>query len=272
MRIGDSVIDATAGMGGHSRLLSGAVGPAGHVYACDTDPESLVMAEANCAGSGSPITFLHTPFSRLQETLQAGKVGLADALLADFGTSMMHFQTGERGFSLMNDGPLDMRLDRSSDNPTAADLVNSLQEKELANLIYTTGERRSRAIARALVRARPVTSMKQFSSVILAAVPRTGKLHPATLSALSLRIACNSEYQEIDALINQLSSLVRPGGRVAFITFHSGEDLIAKTGTRRIAKECKAKLINKHVLIPTAEEVRRNPASRSAKMRVLEML
>ena len=272
LRSGDSVIDATAGMGGHSRLLSGAVGPAGHVYACDTDPESLVMAEANCAGSGSPITFLHTPFSRLQETLQAGKVGLADALLADFGTSMMHFQTGERGFSLMNDGPLDMRLDRSSDNPTAADLVNSLQEKELANLIYTTGERRSRAIARALVRARPVTSMKQFSSVILAAVPRTGKLHPATLSALSLRIACNSEYQEIDALINQLSSLVRPGGRVAFITFHSGEDLIAKTGTRRIAKECKAKLINKHVLIPTTEEVRRNPASRSAKMRVLEML
>ena len=272
LRSGDSVIDATAGMGGHSRLLSAAVGPSGHVYACDTDPESLVMAEANCAGSGSPITFLHTPFSRLQETLQAAKVGLADALLADFGTSMMHFQTGERGFSLMNDGPLDMRLDRTSDNPTAADLVNSLQEKELANLIYTTGERRSRAIARALVRARPVTSMKQFSSVILAAVPRTGKLHPATLSALSLRIACNSEYQEIDALINQLPSLVRPGGRVAFITFHSGEDLIAKTGTRRIAKEGKAKLINKHVLIPTPEEVRRNPASRSAKMRVLEML
>ena len=272
LRSGDSVIDATAGMGGHSRLLSAAVGPSGHVYACDTDPESLVMAEANCAGSGSPITFLHTPFSRLQETLQAAKVGLADALLADFGTSMMHFQTGERGFSLMNDGPLDMRLDRTSDNPTAADLVNSLQEKELANLIYTTGERRSRAIARALVRARPVTSMKQFSSVILAAVPRTGKLHPATLSALSLRIACNGEYQEIDALINQLPSLVRPGGRVAFITFHSGEDLIAKTGTRRIAKEGKAKLINKHVLIPTPEEVRRNPASRSAKMRVLEML
>ena len=272
LRSGDSVIDATAGMGGHSRLLSAAVGPSGHVYACDTDPESLVMAEANCAGSPSPITFLHTPFSRLQETLQAAKVGLADALLADFGTSMMHFQTGERGFSLMNDGPLDMRLDRTSDNPTAADLVNSLQEKELANLIYTTGERRSRAIARALVRARPVTSMKQFSSVILAAVPRTGKLHPATLSALSLRIACNSEYQEIDALINQLPSLVRPGGRVAFITFHSGEDLIAKTGTRRIAKEGKAKLINKHVLIPTPEEVRRNPASRSAKMRVLEML
>lgn len=272
MRSGDSVIDATAGMGGHSRLLSAAVGPSGHVYACDTDPESLVMAEANCAGSPSLITFLHAPFSRLQETLQAAKVGLVDALLADFGTSMMHFQTGERGFSLMNDGPLDMRLDRTSDNPTAADLVNSLPEKELANLIYTTGERRSRAIARALVRARPVTSMEQFSSVILAAVPRTGKLHPATLACLSLRIACNSEYQEIDALINQLPSLVRPGGRVCVITFHSGEDLVAKTGTRRIAKEGKAKLINKHVLIPTPEEVRRNKASRSAKMRVLEML
>jgi 16S rRNA (cytosine1402-N4)-methyltransferase len=272
LQSGYSVVDATAGMGGHSRLLSAAVGPSGHVYACDTDPESLAMAEANCAGSPSPITFLHTPFSRLRQTLSTANVGQVDALMADFGTSMMHFQTGERGFSLMNDGPLDMRLDRTSDDPTAADLVNSLSEKELADLIYTTGERRSRALARALVRARPVVTMKQFASVILAAVPRTGKLHPATLSALSLRIAVNSEYQEIDALINQLPSLVRPGGRVAFITFHSGEDLIAKTGTRRIAKEGKAKLINKHVLIPTPEEVRRNPASRSAKMRVLELL
>ncbi|MFN0100854.1 MAG: 16S rRNA (cytosine(1402)-N(4))-methyltransferase RsmH [Bryobacteraceae bacterium] len=272
LRSGYSVVDATAGLGGHTRLLSAAVGPTGRVFACDTDPESLAMAEANCAGSPSPITFLHTPFSRLRETLTAAKVAITDALLADFGTSMMHFQTGERGFSLMQDGPLDMRLDRTSDNPTAAELVNTLSEKELADLIYTTGERRSRPIARALVRARPVITMKQFASTILAAVPRTGKLHPATLSALSLRIACNGEYREIDALIDQLPSLVRSGGRVVFITFHSGEDLIAKTGTRRLAKEGKAKLINKHVLIPTPEEVRRNPASRSAKMRVLEML
>lgn len=272
LQSGYSVADATAGMGGHSMLLSAAVGPTGHVYAGDTDPESLEMARANCAGSVSPITFLHTPFSRLREALNAIHVGLLDALMADFGTSMMHFQTGERGFSLMNDGPLDMRLDRTSDSPTAAGLVNSLSEKELADLIYTTGERRSRAIARALVRARPVVTMEQFASAILAAVPRTGKLHPATLSALSLRIATNQEYQEIDSLIQQLPSLVRPGGRVALITFHSGEDLIAKTGTRRLAKEGKARLVNKHVLIPTPEESRRNRASRSAKMRVLEML
>jgi len=269
--LGFRVADATTGMGGHTRLISESVGPEGRVYACDTDPESLAMSRANCAGLDN-ITFLHTPFSRLRETLDGEGVGLLDGLMADFGTSMMHFQTPERGFSLMHDGPLDMRLDRTSDNPTAADLVNTLSEKELADLIYTTGERRSRAIARALVRARPVTTMGQFASVILAAVPRTGKLHPATLSALSLRIACNAEYQEIDSLINQLPSLVRPGGRVVLITFHSGEDLIAKTGTRRLAKEGKAKLINKHVLIPTPEEVRRNPASRSAKMRVVEML
>lgn len=269
---GASALDCTTGMGGHTRLLSAAVGPSGHVYACDTDAESLAMAKANCEGSPSPITFLHTPFSRLRETLNAAGVSLVDALLADFGTSMMHFQTGERGFSLMHDGPLDMRLDRSSDSPTAADLVNSLSEKDLADLIYTTGERRSRAIARALVRARPVLTMKQFASCILAAVPRTGKLHPATLSALSLRIATNHEYQEIEALIDQLTSLVRPGGRVVFITFHSGEDLIAKTGSRRLAKEGKVRLINKHVLVPTPEEIRRNPASRSAKMRVLEIL
>jgi 16S rRNA (cytosine1402-N4)-methyltransferase len=272
LQSGFSALDCTTGLGGHTRLLSAAVGPEGHVYACDTDSESLAVARANCEGSDSPITFLHTPFSKARQALDTIGVGMVDGLLADFGTSMMHFQTPERGFSLMHDGPLDMRLDRTADTPTAADLVNELSEKELANLIYTTGERRSRAIARALVRARPVITMHQFASSILAAVPRTGKLHPATLAALSLRIATNNEYQEIDALINQLTALVRPGGRVAFITFHSGEDLIAKTGTRRLAKEGKVRLINKHVLIPTPEEVRRNPASRSAKMRVLEVL
>jgi 16S rRNA (cytosine1402-N4)-methyltransferase len=272
LQSGFSALDCTTGLGGHTRLLSAAVGPTGHVYACDTDSESLALARTNCEGSPSPITFLHTPFSKARHALDAIGVGKVDALLADFGTSMMHFQTPERGFSLMHDGPLDMRLDRTANTPTAADLVNELSEKELANLIYTTGERRSRAIARALVRARPVVTMHQFASAILAAVPRTGKLHPATLAALALRIATNDEYQEIDALINQLTALVRPGGRVAFITFHSGEDLIAKTGTRRLAKEGKVRLINKHVLIPTPEEVRRNPASRSAKMRVLEIL
>ena len=273
LQSGHTALDCTLGLGGHARLLSTAVGPSGHVYACDTDSESIVLAKANLTEAPSPITILHTPFSRARQALDSiGMTGKVDALLADFGTSMMHFQTPERGFSLMHDGPLDMRLDRTSDTETAADLVNGLGEKELANLIYTTGERRSRAIARALVGARPVLTMQKFASAILAAVPRTGKLHPATLSALSLRIAVNQEYQEIDALINQLASLVRPGGRVAFITFHSGEDLIAKTGTKRLAKEGIAKLINKHVLIPTPEEVRRNPASRSAKMRVLELL
>lgn len=272
LRSGFTAIDATSGMGGHTRLMSAAVGPSGRILACDTDSESLAQSKANCAGAPSPITFVHTPFSRLRESLNPFLPGQADALLADFGTSMMHFKNPERGFSLMLDGPLDMRLDRTSDGPTAADLVNQLSEKELANLIYTTGERRSYSIARALVRARPVLTMQQFASVIAAAVPRTGKLHPATLAALSLRIACNREYAEIESLIEQLPSLVRPGGRVAFITFHSGEDLIAKTGTRRLAKEAKAKLINKHVLTPSREEVRANPASRSAKMRVLEML
>jgi len=273
LQSGFSALDCTLGLAGHARLISAAVGPSGHVYACDTDSESIVLAKANLVDTPSPVTILHTPFSRARQALDAsGMTAKVDALLADFGTSMMHFQTPERGFSLMHDGPLDMRLDRTADTETAADLVNGLAEKELANLIYTTGERRSRAIARALVRARPIVTMHQFASVILAAVPRTGKLHPATLSALSLRIAVNNEYQEIDTLINELPSLVRPGGRVALITFHSGEDLIAKTGARRLAKEGKAKLINKHVLIPTPEEVRRNPASRSAKMRILEML
>lgn len=265
-------LDATTGMAGHTQVMCEAVGTGGMVYACDTDAESLAMARANLSDAASPVTFLHTPFSRLRETLNTVFSGQVDALLADFGTSMVHFQTPERGFSLMHDGPLDMRLDRSSDGPTAADLVNSLPERELANLIYTTGERRSYSIARALVRARPVLTMGQFASVISQVVPRTGKLHPATLSALSLRIACNREYAEIESLIEQLPSLVRPGGRVAMITFHSGEDLIAKTGTRKLAAQGLAKLVNKHVILPSPEEIRRNPPSRSAKLRVIEMM
>lgn len=271
LRPGMRACDTTSGLGGHTKLLAEAVGASGRIYACDTDAESLEMARANCAAYADRITFLHSRFSELRKTLaEAGALPL-DALLSDFGTSMMHFQAGERGFSLLRDGPLNMKLDRSADGPTAADLVNTLPENELANLIYTTGERKSRAIARALVRARRITTMGQFASVIAAAVPRTGKLHPATLSALALRIAVNREYEEIETLIESLPELVRPGGRVVLITFHSGEDLLAKTGTKKLAREGRAVLINKHVITPTPEEIRRNSPSRSAKMRVLEM-
>ncbi|MBM3786385.1 MAG: 16S rRNA (cytosine(1402)-N(4))-methyltransferase RsmH [Acidobacteria bacterium] len=266
---GHKAIDATSGLGGHSRLLAEAVGEAGLVCACDTDAESLELAKSNCSAFAGRMRFVHTRFSELPQKLQ--DILPADALLADFGTSMMHFTSGERGFSLMNDGPLDMRLDRSSDGPTAADLVNRLTERELADLIFITGERRSRQIARALVRGRPVNTMRRFAELVESVSPRTGKLHPATLSALSLRVATNREYEEIEALIRSLPILVRPGGRVALITFHSGEDGLAKALTRQLAKEGKAVLINKHVWTPSAEETRANPASRSAKMRVLEM-
>jgi len=269
LRPGYRVIDGTTGLGGHSRLLAEAVGADGHVFACDADPESLALAKANCAAFADRMTFTHSRFSELPGKLAPHLP--VDALLADFGTSMMHFTSGERGFSLMSGGPLDMRLDRTSDSPTAADFVNTLSETDLANLIYTTGERGSRHIARALVRARPLHSIKQFADVITAAVPRTGKLHPATLSALALRIAVNREYEEIATLIASLPRLVRPGGRVALIAFHGGEDLISKTETKNLAKQGKAVLINKHVWTPSAEEVRRNRASRSARMRVLEI-
>ncbi len=269
---GFRVCDATLGMAGHTRMIAEEVGPGGHVYACDTDAESMELAKRNCAGLEDRISFHHTPFSRLRAELTAVGAGSMDALLADFGTSLHHFTDGERGFSLNNDGPLNMKLDRTAPGPTAADLVNFTSERELADLLYkTTGERRSRVIARALVRARPVTTTRQFAEAIASSVSRIGKLHPATVSALALRILTNNEYEEITALIQALPTLVRPGGRVVLITFHSGEDLIAKTETRRLAKEGRAILINKHVLVPTPEEVHYNPPSRSAKMRVLEI-
>lgn len=264
-------MEATTGYGGHTRLLAEAVGPAGRVYTCDRDARAQVAAREICSEFSDRIVFLHARFSGLRDAMQSAGAGLADGFLADLGVSMPQLTEGERGFSLLREGPLDMRMDQSEDTPTAADLVNRLSERELADLIYTkSGERGSRKIARALCKARPIYTMQEFASVIKKASPYAGKLHPATLSALSLRIAVNREYEEIEALIEALPHLLRPGGRAAIITFHSGEDRIVKVGFRRLAQAGVAKLVNKHVITPAREETLRNPASRSAKLRIIE--
>jgi 16S rRNA (cytosine1402-N4)-methyltransferase len=260
-------IDATLGLGGHTGAIAGRL-TTGMVIACDRDAESIEIAKRNTLEQASRIRYVHTSFSELSSTLPAAQ---ADAVLADLGVSRFQLTEAERGFSLMADGALDMRMDRTQ-GETAADLVNYTAEEALANLIFRLGEeRRSRKIARAIVRARPIRGTRHLAEVIEKAVPRTGKLHPATLTFMALRLAVNREQEELDDLLAQAPELVKPGGRIVIITFMSLEDRKVKQSFQALSRAGRAKLLTKHVIRPTETEVQRNPASRSAKLRALEM-
>lgn len=262
--------DLTCGMGSHSRALAERAAP-GTVYALDRDAESLAMARANLADGPQNIEFIHTAFSEAPRVLRERGVGRLDGLTADLGVSRVQL-TGQRGFSFSTDGPLDMRLD-ASQGVTAAELVNQLPERELANLLFNLAqERRSYVIARALVRNRPIYSSLQLAEIVSRSVPRTShKLHPATLTFMALRMAVNQELDEVTALMEALPELLKPGARAAVIAFHSGEAKIVKTYFQRLHKEGRARLLTKHAVKPTDREVFENSASRSATLRVLEL-
>jgi 16S rRNA (cytosine1402-N4)-methyltransferase len=270
VRPGGVYLDATAGMGGHAGAIARRL-TTGMVLACDRDAESLARARANTAEVSSRIRFHKVSFSLVGEALAAEHITQLDGLLADLGVSRYQLTEGERGLSLMADGPLDMRMDRSQGR-TAADIVNFESEKELADLIFKLGEeRRSRKIARAIVRARPMQTTGQLAKLIEGAAPRTGKLHPATQTFMALRIAVNQEMEELDALLESIPKLVKPGGRVVVVTFMSLEDRKVKQSFQALAKDGRAKILTRHVVRPSEEETRENPPSRSAKLRAVEM-
>lgn len=264
-------LDATAGLGGHTGAIARRL-TTGLVLACDRDPESLELARANTADVSSRIRFHQALFSQLGEVLAAESISQLDGLLADLGVSKYQLTAGERGFSLMADGPLDMRMSRGQKR-TAADVVNFESEHELARLIFQLGEeRRSRRIARAIVRARPVHTTGQLAKLIEGAVPRTSKLHPATQTFMALRLAVNRELEELDALLDSIPRLLRAGGRAVIVTFMSLEDRRVKHSFQAMAKSGRARLLTRHVVRPAPEEIRNNPPSRSAKLRALELL
>jgi 16S rRNA (cytosine1402-N4)-methyltransferase len=274
LKPGGVYLDATAGLGGHTGAIArqlAELGGNGRVLACDRDPESLEMARANTAEFSSRIRFHQSLFSTLGERLTAEGVSQLDGLLADLGVSRYQLTDGGRGFSLMADGPLDMRMGRDIPG-TAADLVNFESEKDLADLIFRLGEeRRSRRIARAIVRARPIQTTGQLAKLIEGVVPRTEKIHPATRTFMALRIAVNNEQEELDALLESIPRLVKPGGRAVIVTFMSLEDRKVKQSFQALAKAGRAQLLTRHVVRPAEEEVRNNPPSRSAKLRALEL-
>jgi len=265
------ILDATCGLGGHTAMIAGQLAD-GFVIANDRDASSLAKAKENTAQVADRVRLHYGSFESLPEALAEEGVGQADGMVADLGISRYQLTTGDRGFSIMADGPLDMRMDRSQEL-TADRLINESAEKALADWIYQYGEeRRARTLARAIVRARPIRSTRHLADVVERVVPRTGPMHPATRTFQALRIVTNDEMNELDRLLQIAPSLVKRGGRMVIISFHSLEDRKVKERFRQLAKEGRGKILTKRPLQPAEDELRVNPASRSAKLRALEML
>ncbi len=282
VRPGGTYVDCTLGFAGHAAGIARAIGAEGHLIGFDRDPEALELARTRLAalsselGEHSPkLTLHHAEFSCIAELVGQGTAeGMVDGILADFGTSSMHLDQAHRGFSFQADGPLDMRMN-SAQTLTAAQVVNQADENDLANLIYEFGEeRRSRRIARAIVRARPLHTTAQLAQVVKAAAPtmKSDRIHPATRTFQALRIHVNAELDEIKALLASAPALLKPGGRLVVISFHSLEDRLAKDAMREGREAGTYEALTRKPVTASDQEVDRNPRSRSAKLRAAEKL
>ncbi len=257
--------DCTAGLGGHSGAIASRLTAGGRLISCDRDPSSLEMAMRNTAEFAERIDFQHAQFSELA-------FRNLDGLIADLGVSRYQLTSAERGFSFQADSPLDMRMDQTR-GMTAGDLVNTTSEKTLADWIFQLGEeRRARKIAGAILRSRPIRSTLHLADVVGSVVPRSGPIHPATKTFQALRMVVNAELDEIDALLAAAPNMVRPGGRIVIIAFHSLEDRKVKESHKELGRTGRALVLTKKPVVPGEREMRENPPSRSAKLRAVEIL
>jgi 16S rRNA (cytosine1402-N4)-methyltransferase len=279
VRRGGTYIDATVGLGGHSYEIAKRLGAPGHLIGLDKDPAALEIAIARLQGSaGVPPANADWPSVELRRASFASLADdrrlTADGILADIGVSSLQLSDAARGFSFQADGPLDMRMDPHSER-TAEQVVNHLDERELADVIYEFGEeRRSRRIARAIVRSRPIRSTAHLADVISAAArpmnSEQRRIHPATRTFQALRIFVNRELDDLRALLDAAPRILKPGGRVVVISFHSLEDRIVKDAFREAAKQGAMSVLTKKPLTATEEGSDRNPRARSAKLRAAE--
>jgi 16S rRNA (cytosine1402-N4)-methyltransferase len=276
VRPGGIYVDATLGLGGHSAEIARRLGGAGKLICFDRDPEAMEKARARLdevaaelASAMPTVVYEPRAFSEAAEAIAQGTL---DGLLADFGVSSLQLDEAHRGFSFRTDGPLDMRMDTRS-GETAEQVVNQEDENELADLIYEFGEeRRSRRIARAIVRARPIRTTAELAQIVAAAAPsmKGDKIHPATRTFQAIRIRVNDELGEIQTLLKSAGSLLKPGGRVVLISFHSLEDRLVKDAFKE-AKDAKIfEVLTKKPVVAGEQEMMRNPRARSAKLRAAE--
>ncbi len=272
---GGTYLDATVGLGGHSFELARRLGQRGRLIGLDKDPKALDIARerlqppAGMQESWPEVTLINSSFARVAEFVGENE---ADGILADLGLSSLQLADTARGFSFQAEGALDMRMDPSSPM-TAEQAVNQLSERELADLIYEFGEeRRSRRIARAIVRSRPIRTSKQLAEVVGAAAGpmKLGQIHPATRTFQALRIYVNRELDDLRTLLEQAPRLLNPGGRLVIISFHSLEDRMVKDAFREGVQRGWCRLLTKKPVTAGEEEVGKNPRSRSAKLRAVE--
>ncbi|MCU1319592.1 MAG: S-adenosyl-methyltransferase MraW [Edaphobacter sp.] len=276
VRPGGVYVDATLGLAGHSSAIARRLGGKGRLICFDRDPEAMDAAKVRLEevraelGAEMPeVVFEPRAFSEASSQIKPGSL---DGLLADFGVSSLQLDEAHRGFSFRSDGPLDMRMDTRG-GETAEQVVNQEDENELANLIYEFGEeRRSRRIARAIVRARPITTTAELAQIVSAAAPsmKGDKIHPATRTFQALRIRVNNELGEIESLLKSAPSLLKPGGRLVLISFHSLEDRLVKDAFREAGRNKVFEVLTKKPVVAGEQEEMRNPRSRSAKMRAAE--
>ena len=273
---GEVVLDGTVGGGGHARALLERVLPGGRLIGLDRDADVLKVAAANLPADSAQCVLAQANFADFAEVLDGLGLPAVDVALLDLGVSSFQFDQADRGFSFRNDGPLDMRMDRRGER-TAADLVNDLDEQELADLFYQYGqERHSRRIARRIVRQRRKTRIEttgQLARLVLSSQPknyrgRRFRIHPATRVFQALRIAVNGELENLEEFCRIVAGRLTVGGRAGVISFHSLEDRIVKRAFRGLAKDGELELLTRKPVTPSREEQLRNPRSRSAKLRV----
>ena len=285
---GGRYVDGTLGAGGHARGILEACSPDGHLLGLDVDPQALALARETLAPYEGRTHLEQASYITITKQLAALKWDFVDGIVLDLGASSMQFDNAERGFSFMQDGPLDMRFG-SNAFQSAEDIVNTYDERDLADLIFRYGEDRdARRIAKAIVMSRPLRTTRELVAVIEKASPRRGdRTHPATQTFQALRIAVNEELSSVESVLPQAVAALRSGGRCAVISFHSLEDRIVKDYFREQSKdivnppyeriyevERKAvvEIINKKPIVASDEEVKDNPRARSAKLRVIEKL
>ncbi|MSO52241.1 MAG: 16S rRNA methyltransferase [Acidobacterium sp.] len=274
---GGIFVDCTLGLGGHSRMLleSGAT----RVIGIDRDTDAIAIAKDTLAAFADRVTFVHADYREVAEVLDRQGVTEVTGLLADFGVSSMQLDTDGRGFSFKRDEPLDMRMDRSQ-GETVADLLDRVDETELADVIYRFGEeRRSRQVARAIVMARgqsPITTTGRLAEIVRRGVAARGwqRIDPATRTFQALRIWVNRELDELDSFIGRAASRLQVEGRLGLIAFHSLEDRVVKHTLRDLARgdDAVIKVLTKHPVIAGDAEAAVNPRARSAKLRAAERI
>jgi len=285
---GGYFVDCTVGLGGHAAAILEKISPSGRLLGIDADPEAIKVSQDKLSDYGEAVTLVNDNFVNLEAICRRYHFHPVDGILFDLGVSSLQLDTAERGFSFHLDAPLNMRFDPGQ-GLTASDIVNSFSEQELAKLIEKYGEEHhSRRIARYIVQNRPIATTVELASLVEQALGgKRAKIHPATRTFMALRIAVNSELQNLELALKQTINLLRPGGRLTVISYHSLEDRIVKQFMRDAASSCLCppgtvicrcghtptlQLISRKVIKPTSLEIESNPRSRSAKLRIAERL